>query len=457
MKKERKITHADLLHGPLAGKIILFALPLALSSILQQLFNMADTAVVGRFASSQAMAAVGANAALINLIVALFVGISVGVNVRISAYIGLGVEERINRAVHTSILVALIAGSMLLVLGIFLSKPLLLLVNTPDDVIDLAILYLRIYFIGMPASLIYNFGSAILRSKGDSRRPLYALALAGVINVILNLIFVIGLKMSVAGVGLATVISNTISAAIVIWFLRNEEEIYRLDLRKLTIDKNDLKFMLKIGLPAGGQGMLFSLSNTVILSAINSFGYAAAAGSTACVNYEAYSYLLVNAFSQAGLTFTSQNFAARQFDRCKKIYRLTFAFALIGSALLDAAFVAGRSFFLGVFTTDQAVIGFALMRMFRVLVFQWLVSTYEVAGSTLRAMNYSLTPTLLMVFGTCILRIIWVSLIFPMNRTFPFLLTIYPISWVITGSLVIGTYFYLRKKVFAKPPANTVE
>ncbi len=457
MKKERKITHADLLHGPLAGKIVLFALPLALSSILQQLFNMADTAVVGRFASSQAMAAVGANAALINLIVALFVGISVGVNVRISAYIGMGVEERISRAVHTSILVAVIAGIFLLALGIFLSKPLLLLVNTPDDVIDLAILYLRIYFLGMPASLIYNFGSAILRSKGDSRRPLYALALAGVINVILNLVFVIGFRMSVAGVGLATVISNIISAFLIIWFLMHEEETYRLDLRKLTIEKNDLKFMLKIGLPAGGQGMLFSLSNTVILSAINSFGYAAAAGSTACGNYEAYSYLLVNAFSQAGLTFTSQNFAARQYDRCKKIYRLTFAFALIGAAALDAVFLAGRSFFLGVFTADEAVIEYGLMRMFRVLVFQWLVSTYEVAGSTLRAMNYSLTPTLLMVFGTCILRIIWVSFIFPLNPTFPFLLTVYPISWIITGSLVIGTYLYLRKKVFAMPPVNTVE
>ena len=457
MRKERKIVHADLLHGPLAGKIVLFALPLAFSSILQQLFNMADTAVVGRFASSQAMAAVGANGALVNLIVALFVGISVGVNVRISSYIGMRMEDRIGRAVHTAVLVALIAGTFLMVLGFFITKPLLFLVNTPDDVIDLAILYLRIYFVGMPAALIYNFGSAILRSKGDSRRPLYALTLSGIVNVLLNLVFVIGFKMSVAGVGIATVLSNTLSAGLILFFLFHEEETYRLDLRKLAINRDDLFFMLKIGLPAGGQGVLFSLSNTVILSAVNSFGYAAAAGSAASLNFESYCYLIVNAFSQAGLTFTSQNFAAGQYDRCRKIFRLSLMFSIAGAAVLDLVFLLGRGFFLRIFTVDPAVIEFAQVRMFTVLVFQWLISTYEVAGSTLRAMNYSFTPTLLMVFGSCVLRIIWVSFIFPMNRTFPFLLTIYPISWVITGTMVVGVYLALRKKVFAKPHTNTLE
>ena len=452
MKKERKLVQADMLHGPLAGRIVLFALPLAMSSILQQLFNMADTAVVGRFASSQAMAAVGANGPLVNLIISLFVGISVGVNVRISSYIGLHMEERISRAVHTGILLAMLLGVFLMLAGFFISKPLLYLVNTPDDVIDLAILYLRIYFVGIPASLVYNFGSAILRSRGDSERPLIALAAAGVVNVILNLIFVIGFGMGVAGVGLATVISNCLSAGLVLYFLMTEEETYRLYLNKLTIDTRDLVYMLRIGFPAGVQGMLFSLSNTVILSAINSFGSSAVAGSTITSSYEAYSYLVINAFSQTCLTFTGQNFAAREYDRCKKIFRICFGFGFFGALAVDMLFVVGRPFFFGIFTTDPEVITFALVRMFHVLIFHCLISTYEVSGSALRAMNYSMTPTVLMVFGTCILRICWVSFVLPLNRSYAFLLNVYPVSWIVTGTLVLGTYYILRRKIFAKSP-----
>ena len=445
----------DMLEGPLLKKIWQFALPIAVSSILQQLFTAADTAVVGRFASSQAMAAVGSNNAVINLIVSLFMGLSVGANVSIASQIGHGEQDGISDSIHTSIALAIISGAALMFVGIGVTKPLLHLVNSPEDVFDLAVLYIRIYFLGMPMIMVFNFGAAILRSMGDSRRPLYALVAAGVINVILNLIFVIGFHLSVVGVASATVISNTVSAGLVLWFLCKEEGIFHLDIRKLRIKKKHLIKIVQIGIPAGLQGMVFSISNTVIISAINTFGSAGAAGSAAALNFEVFSYYSVGAFVQTTVTFTSQNFAAGKYDRCKKIFRITLLSGFFSELVLNLTFYFLRGPLLGLFTTDPEVLYYANIRITRVLVLHWMLSSYEISGSTLRGMNYSLTPSILMIFGTCVFRIFWVTVLFPAHRTFEFLLSVYPASWILTGSLVMGMYFYIRRKVFKKAPPVT--
>ena len=443
-----------MLNGPLAGPIILFALPLALSSMLQQLFNAADTAVVGRFASSQAMAAVGSNSSVINLVVALFVGLSVGTNVVIASLIGRGRKEEIPTAVHTAVVVALISGVLLLFVGIGIARPMLTLMNTPEDVLDLAVLYLRIYFLGMPFIMLYNFGAAILRSKGDSTRPVYALICGGVLNVLLNLLLVIVFHLHVIGVASATVTSNVVSSFLVMWFLLHEEDEFRMNPKKLQIHRGYLMQMIRIGLPAGLQGVVFSLSNTVIQSGVNSFGSSASAGSAAALNFEIIAYYIVNSFNQATVTFTSQNYAAGKYDRVKKVFRLAILFTVIGAGTLDFLFIAGRHFTLSLFTTDPEVFKYAVIRFTHILAFQWMVSSYEISGSAMRGMGYSMTPTVITIFGTCVFRIFWVLTLFPRHRDFGFLLYVYPASWLITGSLVLFAYFLVCRKAM---PARALE
>ena len=454
MIQARKRRNIDMLNGPLAGPIILFALPLALSSMLQQLFNAADTAVVGRFASSQAMAAVGSNSSVINLVVALFVGLSVGTNVVIASLIGRGRKEEIPTAVHTAVVVALISGVLLFFVGIGIARPMLTLMNTPEDVLDLAVLYLRIYFLGMPFIMLYNFGAAILRSKGDSTRPVYALICGGVLNVLLNLLLVIVFHLHVIGVASATVTSNVVSSFLVMWFLLHEEDEFRLNPKKLQIHRGYLMQVIRIGLPAGLQGVVFSLSNTVIQSGVNSFGSSASAGSAAALNFEIIAYYIVNSFNQATVTFTSQNYAAGKYDRVKKVFRLAILFTVIGAGTLDFLFIAGRHFTLSLFTTDPEVFKYAVIRFTHILAFQWMVSSYEISGSAMRGMGYSMTPTVITIFGTCVFRIFWVLTLFPRHRDFGFLLYVYPASWLITGSLVLLAYFLVCRKAM---PARALE
>ncbi len=313
----------DMINGPLAGKILRFAVPLALSSMLQQLFNAADLAVVGRFTNPQAMAAVGSNASVVSLLISLFIGLSVGANVVVGNLIGAGRRDRLNAAVHTIITVALISGVFLAVFGNLAARPILLLMGAPENVLNLAVLYLRIYFLGMPMITLYNFASAILRSKGDSRRPFIAMVIAGVLNVLLNLFFVIVLRLHVIGVALATVLSNCLSGGLMVWFLMHEEKAFRLSLRRLRIDPGILRKIVSIGLPAGIQGMVFSLSNVVIQSAVNSFGADCIAGMTAGQNFDFISYCLLNAFAQACVTFTSQNYGAGDEARCRRVWRIS--------------------------------------------------------------------------------------------------------------------------------------
>lgn len=440
----------DMLNGPLFMKILIFALPLAASSLLQQLFNSVDVAVVGRFASSKALAAVGSNAPVISLLINLFIGISMGANVVISNHLGQRDEQSIRHAISTVTLVAAISGLLLMCIGIGVARPILELMDTPSDVLDMAVLYLRIYFIGIPFFLIFNFGAAILRSVGDTRRPLYILVVAGIINTVLNLIFVIGLGMSVEGVAIATAVANAISAAWIIQLLRKEPGALQLQFKHLRIYKKELKRMLQIGVPAGLQGMVFSISNVVVQSAINGYGAAAIAGSAAAVNFEYYCYYIIVACNGAAISFIGQNYGAQKYDRVRRIYRICLLMGLIGCFIANALFTWQNQFFLSFFTTDAEVIHYGAIRMEGVLLFQFIACSYEVTGSALRGMGESMLPTIMTVFGTCILRIIWVFAVLPHYTGFAHLLQVYPLSWILTGSMVIIAYKLKMRQICPK-------
>ncbi len=438
----------DMTHGTLWNKILMFALPLAASSILQQLFNSVDTAVVGRFASSQALAAVGSNSSLISLLINLFIGISLGSNVVIAHYIGQKAEQNIEAAIHTAIVVAIASGFFVMILGQFIARPVLLLMGTPEDVIDLAVLYLRIYLLGMPFIMLYDFGSSILRSTGDSKRPLYSLIVAGIINTALNLVLVIGFRLSVAGVAIATVISNMVSSGIVMYVLLHEAEPIRLNLRKLTIAPKELKKILAIGIPAGLQGMMFSIANVCIQSTINSFGSDAIAGSAAALNFEFFAYFLVNAFAQATVTFTSQNYGAGEYERCRKIFRIAMVFSLVSCGLLSGVFVLGRGFFLRLYSTDPGVLVYANQRILIATTLELLTSIYEISAGAMRGLGHSLTPAIITFLGSCVLRLIWIATACRMVHEFWMLMIIYPISWVVTGIAMMIAYYFVKRKVF---------
>ncbi len=445
----------DMLHGSIFRKLLLFALPLIASGILQQSFNSVDVAVVGQFASSQALAAVGSNGLVISLIINLFIGISVGANVVIAHYIGRKDEQGIQNAISTTAVIAATSGIFLLITGLVIAKPLLEALDTPEDVMDLAVLYLRIFSLGMPFMMIYNFGAAILRSMGDTKRPFYSLVIAGVINVGLNLLLVIGFKMSVAGVAIATVASNIVNAAIIICFLTHEKGIFRLKLKKLSVSKPELRKILQIGVPAGIQGMVFSISNVFVLATINSFGSAAVAGSSSALNYEYYCYFVVSAFAQAAVAFISQNYGAGKIERCKNIFRQSMLLGLLGCAFLNLLIVWQKEFFIGFFTSEPDIVRYAAIRMEYVLLFQFMASSYEISGAALRGLGYSMTPTVLTIFGTCLLRLVWIFVVVPMSRSYETLLTVYPISWVITGIAVCTAYAIIRRKAFSLPATQT--
>ncbi len=444
----KKSNQIDMLSGSLVDKIFLFALPLAASNILQQLFNAADTIVVGRFASNRALAAVGANSSAINLLINLFTGLAIGANVVLANYIGQQKMKKVSEALHSVVAIALLSGVFLMVLGQFVARPILTIMKTPPDVINLAVLYLRLYFLGMPFIMMYNFGSAILRSKGDSNRPLYCLILAGIINVLLNLLLVIGFKLSVVGVAVATIISNGFSASLIFYFLLHEEEDFRLDLKKLNLKREYVIKIIKIGAPAGIQGMVFSFSNVCIQSAINGFGSMAMAGSAAALNFECFGYFIINGFTQACTTFTSQNVGARNYDRCRRVFKITFICAIVGNLVLCALFLIFARPLMSIVTSDTEVIGFGLMRMQRILPADWLMCLYEVSGSALRGMGHSMVPAVITIFGTCIFRLGWVYTIFEKWSSFTMLVTVYPASWLLTGISMMTAYFLIRRKMF---------
>jgi putative MATE family efflux protein len=440
----------NMLEGRLDGKILSFALPLAAASILQQLFNSADLAVVGRFDSSASMAAVGSNASVIALLISLFIGLSTGANVVIAAQIGRGEKKKVSEAVHTEYLLAIICGFLLMFIGIPSSHGILLLMGAPEEVMNKAILYLRIYFLGMPFFMIYNFASAVLRAKGDSQRPLLALLAGGIINVVLNLFFVIVMHLSVAGVAIATDLSNGVSALYMTICLLREEEPYRLSFRRLKISGDDLKKTFAIGFPAGLQGVVFSLSNVVIQSAINSFGSDAIAGASAAGTFETMAYYVINAFAQTAVTFTSQNYAARKYDRCRAVFRKTWLYGTLITLIVSLVFWFGRGFFLSFFSTDPDVLKYAEIRLLLVGTLEIGTGLYEISGGCLRGMGKSMTPAALTIIGSCLFRLIYVNTVFVHYRSFVTLFLVYPISWLITGAMVLYAYFSTRRQLFSE-------
>ncbi len=447
--QEHKSKQMDMTHGSLWNKILMVALPLAASSILQQLFNSADVAVVGKYASSNALAAVGANSAVINLLINLFVGLSVGANVVIANYIGQQKKDKLQEVVHTVMLLAIFCGIFMLIIGISFAKPVLILIKTPEDILAQAILYLRIYMLGMPFVMVYNFGSAILRSIGDTKRPLMCLIISGIINVVLNVILVLGFRLNVAGVAIATVVANMVSSGIVTWILMHEEESIRLHLSRLRFNKHDLGKVIRIGLPAGIQGMVFSLSNVCIQSAINGFGPSAIAGSAVALNFEYCTYFVINAFNQTMVTFTSQNYGAKQYDRCRQVYRLCLIMGMGICAITSTTFILGRHLFIQIFTDDPAVIEYAMIRMTHVMMLECLTGTYEISGAGLRGIGYSLLPTVITILGSCGFRLLWLFTVFHYFPSFNWLMNVYPVSWVLTGTAMITVYLLIRKKVFS--------
>lgn len=450
VKKSHSI---DMCNGSLADKILLFSLPLMASSLLQLLFNAADVVVVGRFAGKEALAAVGSNTSLINLCINLFIGLSVGTNVVVSRDLGAGRHDNVSRSVHTAMTMALISGVVMMIFGVVMVRQILEWMSSPTDVIDLATVYMRIYFFGMPANLVYNFGAAILRAQGDTQRPLYYLTFAGIVNVVLNLVFVIALRMDVAGVALATIIAQYISAALVVRCLIHETGPLRLELKRLGLEKRGVVQIIKVGLPAGFQGVVFSLSNVVIQSSLNSFNDPVlVAGSAAGANIEGFVYVTMNSFYQAAISFVGQNYGAAKCDRVDKVAVRCVGFAvLFGLVFGNLAHLFG-GFLAGIYAPGEPdVIAQALTRMLFICCPYFLCGVMDTLVGVLRGLGSSVIPMITSIVGACGLRLLWVATVFPIYRTPACLYLSYPVTWTITGLChFLFLMLVVRKRAYAK-------
>ena len=437
----------DMCSGPLFSKLVMFAVPLMLSGILQLLFNAADIVVVGNYAGHESLAAVGSTSSLINLLVNVFIGLSVGANVLVAQYFGAHRMKDLEETVHTAMVLAAGGGLFLVAVGVLLADPLLTLMGTPEDVLPLSALYMKIFFVGMPATLTYNFGSAILRAVGDTKRPLWFLLAAGIINVILNLIFVIVLHMGVAGVALATVISQCISAALIIRCLVKSDAPYRLKYDQLKLVKSKLFAIARIGLPAGLQGAIFSISNVLIQSSVNSFGSVAMAGNTAAANIEGFVYTAMNAVYQTALSFTSQNFGAKNYDRMTKILWYCQGMVIAVGIFMGGGAVLLGPGLLGIYGSNAQVIHYGMNRLRIISGPYFLCGIMEVMVGGLRGMGCSLLPMFVALTGACVFRVIWIYTIFAVSRTLQTLYISYPVSWTITFLAHMVCYGIVRRRV----------
>lgn len=443
----------DMCSGSLLRKMLIYAVPIMFSGVLQLLFNAADVVVVGRFAGDNSLAAVGSTSSVIQLLTNLFIGLSVGTNVLVAQYYGAKDRGALADTIHTSMLLSFVCGIVLTLLGLGLARPILKMMQAPPEVLEKAIVYMRIYFLGMTASMAYNFGSAIMRAVGDTQRPLYYLLIAGVVNVILNLFFVIVLHMDVAGVALATSISQVISALLVIRCLMRNPEPLRLHLNQLRVKKYIFTRILQIGLPSGATGVIFSLSNVVIQSAINSFGEVVIAGASAAYNIEGFVFTAVNGFYQAVISFTSQNFGARKIRRIPRILGVGVLYSGLGSVVLGAiVLIFGRQL-LGIYTTNPEVIQEGYFRMCILIGTYIIAATMDAFAGVLRGMGYSMGPMVISLAGVCGFRLVWIATIFQTERfhTLLCLYACYPITWVITttamGLCFVWAYRRLKRQV----------
>lgn len=444
----------DMTSGPLLKKILIFSVPLMLSGILQLLFNAADIIVVGQFTGSSALAAVGSTSSLINLFVNVFIGFSIGANVLVAQYFGARDEKNVHETVHTSILLAIICGLILIVAGISLAPPMLELMDTPDEVLGQAVLYMRIYFVGMPATLVYNFGAAILRAVGDTRRPLYYLFVAGCVNVVLNLFFVVVCGRGVDGVAIATVISQVISAALIVRCLVKSDGMYRLNLSMLKLHRQKVIQIARIGLPAGFQGAIFSISNVLIQSSVNSFGSIAMAGNTAASNIEGFIYTCMNAVYQTSLSFTSQNLGAGKIKRISRILvECLVVVFLVGAVMGFLAYTFGAEL-LRIYSTDPEVIENGLHRMRVICQTYYLCGMMDVTVGALRGLGYSVMPMLVSLAGVCGVRIVWIFTAFVWSRSLFTLYISYPISWGATFMIHLICFAVVYRKLKARRGAQ---
>lgn len=453
MEKERKKQKLDMLNGSIWNKLPVFALPIAATGILEQLFNASDIAIVGNFAQTDktaAVAAVGANSPIIGLILNLFIGIALGANVVIANAIGRDDRQTVQKAVHTSMVVSVIGGVLVAIIGELIAEPLLTVLNVPDDVLELALLYLRIYFLGMPVILLYNFEAAIFRSIGETKMPLIALTLSGILNVLLNLFFVIVLKMSVNGVATATVLANVVSAGILYIKLVKSDKYIKVEFKKLRIDGKVFAKIMQIGLPAGIQSAVFAVANIVIQGAINSLSTTVIAASSAAFNIEIIAYNVMNSFSQACTTFVGQNFGANKIDRCKKTLFLCLIEDAIASGTAILIVLITGKFLLSIFNNNPEVIEIGYTRLVIIFIAYIFSMLYEVMSGYLRGFGFSLVPAILTTVGVCVLRIIWINTVFPANRTFVTIMTAYPVSLATTAVLIfIALIIYRPSKRFA--------
>ncbi len=447
-----KNTEIDMTTGRIWPKMLQFVIPLALSSLLQLLFNSADLIVIGNYAGAAALAAVGTTGALINLIINIFLGLSVGANVLVARQYGAGNRGGVSKAVHTAVFAAAAGGVLFALIGIVLCRPLLQMMNIEGEVLEKAALYMRIYFAGLPVIGLYNYGSAILRAVGDTKRPLIFLSIAGVLNVVMNLFFVIVLKMDVDGVALATVLSQCVSTALVLTTLIRSTSSYHLDVKRIRPDSYSLRELIRIGVPAGVQGMCFSLSNVIIQSTVNSFGDYATAGNAACSNIEGFVYVIMNAFHQACLAFTGQNMGARRYERVDRILStaVILQFVIAFSACM-AVYLLRRPL-LGIYIKagEEEAVRFGMIRMECYIRVYFICGIMDIMSGMLRGMGYSFSPTVIVLVGTCLLRIVWVFLVFPMFGTLECLYLSYPVSWSLTAAIQIVFYLTRRKNAFAR-------
>lgn len=437
----------NMLEGSIWDKVLKFAVPLALTNIMQQLFNATGVAIVGQYVGKEALAAVGANGIVINLMLNLMVGLGIGANVVCANLLGAKSYLQLKKAIHTALVLAVSCGICLAIIGVTFAREILLFIDTPHEILDLAVIYLRILMGGVPLLLIYNFGSAILRSKGDTRRPLYAMLASSGVNLGLNLVFVTQFNLSVAGAALATVCASGVSASLILYWLHHEVGPMQLQFRKLAIDLTMLRSIAKIGLPAGLQGMVFSLSNIVIQIAINNLGAEYVAASAISLNYEFAAFFILSSFSQAATTFVGQNYGAGNLARCRQIMRWC-----VGMNFCITGVICGAiSFFAyplsAFFTTDPNVIEYAATRIRYIITFEFLNVLMENFSGGMRGVGYSLYPAVACFVGVCVFRVIYIYTIFAQNSTFDMLMAVYPISWVFTVILIISAYFYLFNKL----------
>lgn len=441
--------HIDMCRGPLFSKIVLFSVPLILSGILQLLFNAADLIVIGHFAPHEAMAAVGATTFITSLIVNVFIGLSIGTNVLVANYLGAKDRKNVSRAAHTAIMVSLTGGVLLTIAGLFISKPLLVLTATPDNILLKSCIYMWIYCSGLTFILLYNFGSAIMRAAGDTRRPLYYLIIAGIINVLLNLLFVLVFHLEVAGVALATVISQMVAAYLVIRNLTKARDACRIKRNMLRINGPILRKMLWIGLPAGLQGAFFSISNLIIQSSINSFGSVAMAGSTAAISLEGIVYVGAYSYHQTVISFTGQNFGAKKYGRIRKSILYCMICSITINLLMGFGFYWAGQPLLAIYNPDPEVIAWGILRMKILFTTYFLCAIMDIVSGALRGLGHSILPAVVTMLGVCVLRVFWTLFIFPLDPTMENLMLSYPISWGLTAAVNGAILLYVCRKLFA--------